>query len=99
MATFQYIAKDSEGNETRGQIEAADRNSAIAAVRAQGLLPTAMGEVRSSAAAPAQEKSKAKPKKAPAPAASSGDRRNAALIWRSILSSRNFSRARSRLKS
>lgn len=79
MATFQYIAKDSEGNETRGQIEAADRNSAIAAVRAQGLLPTAMGEVRSAAAVPAQQKSKAKPKKAPAPAPSSGEKKKSGL--------------------
>ena len=47
MATFQYIAKDSAGNETRGTVEAGDRNSAIAAVRAQGLLPTALGEVKS----------------------------------------------------
>ena len=47
MATFQYIAKDSSGAEQRGTIEAADRNSAIAAVRAQGLLPTALGEVKS----------------------------------------------------
>jgi len=46
MATFQYIAKDSSGAEQRGTIEAADRNSAIAAVRAQGLLPTALGEVK-----------------------------------------------------
>ncbi len=53
MATFQYIAKDSAGNETRGQIEASDRASAIAAVRAQGLLPTALGEVKASASAPA----------------------------------------------
>ena len=58
MATFQYIAKDSAGNEQRGTIEAGDRNSAIAAVRAQGLLPTALGEVKS--AAPA---AKAPPKK------------------------------------
>ena len=34
MATFQYIAKDSAGNETRGTVEAADRNAAISAVRA-----------------------------------------------------------------
>ena len=63
MATFQYIAKDSAGNEMRGTVEAGDRNSAIAAVRAQGLLPTALGEVKrsSSAAAP-----KAKPKAAAA---------------------------------
>ena len=52
MATFQYIAKDSAGNETRGTVEAGDRNSAIAAVRAQGLLPTALGEVKSSFAKP-----------------------------------------------
>ena len=52
MATFQYIAKDSSGGERRGTVEAADRNAAISAVRAQGLLPTALGEVK--AAAPAQ---------------------------------------------
>lgn len=52
MATFQYIAKDSAGNETRGTVEAGDRNSAIAAVRAQGLLPTALGEVKSYSAKP-----------------------------------------------
>ena len=57
MATFQYIAKDSAGNETRGTIDAGDRNSAIAAVRAQGLLPTAIGEVKSAPAAkPAEAK-------------------------------------------
>ena len=54
MATFQYIAKDSTGAEVRGQIEAADRNSAIMAVRAQNLLPTALGEVKRAASAPAQ---------------------------------------------
>ena len=58
MATFQFIAKDSAGNETRGQIEAGDRNSAIAAVRAQGLLPTALGEVKASAPQPAPEQKK-----------------------------------------
>ena len=54
MATFQYIAKDGSGNERRGTVEAGDRNSAIAAVRAQGLMPTALGEVKSSSAAPAK---------------------------------------------
>ena len=59
MATFQYIAKDSAGNEQRGTVEAADRNSAIAAVRAQGLLPQALGEVKSApAAAPAKKPAK-----------------------------------------
>ena len=69
MATFQYIAKDAAGNETRGQIEAGDRSSAIAAVRAQGLFPTALGEVKSApAASAAAPKAKAKKGKAPAAA-------------------------------
>ena len=63
MATFQYIAKDAAGNETRGMVEAGDRNSAIAAVRAQGLLPTALGEVKSAPAVAAPSKSVAKKKK------------------------------------
>ena len=67
MATFQYIAKDSAGNERRGTVEAGDRNSAIAAVRAQGLLPTALGEVKS--AAPAAAKAPPKKGAAKAPAA------------------------------
>ena len=58
MATFQYIAKDSAGNETRGTVEAGDRNSAIAAVRAKGLLPTALGEVKSSSLAKPQKAAK-----------------------------------------
>ncbi len=53
MATFQYIAKDSAGQEQRGTIEAGDRASAIAAIRAGGLFPSAIGEVKS-AAAPAR---------------------------------------------
>ena len=68
MATFQYIAKDAAGNETRGQVEAGDRSSAIAAVRAQGLFPTALGEVKSAPAASAPAP-KAKAKKGKAPAA------------------------------
>ena len=65
MATFQYIAKDPAGNETRGQVEAKDRNAAIAAVRAQGLLPTAIGEIKGGGSAPAAKSGK----KAPAPGA------------------------------
>ena len=71
MATFQYIAKDSAGNEVRGQIDAADRNSAIMSVRAQGLLPTALGEVKSAAPAPQPEAKPARARRggpAPAPA-------------------------------
>ena len=65
MATFQYIAKDAAGNESRGQIDAASRNEAIAAVRAQGLFPTALGEVRSTAPATAAPPQKKKPPKKP----------------------------------
>ena len=71
MATFQYIAKDSAGNVVRGQIEAADRNSAIMSVRAQGLLPTALGDVKSAAPAPQPESKPTRARKgglAPAPA-------------------------------
>ena len=67
MATFQYIAKDSSGGERRGTIEAADRNAAISAVRAQGLLPTALGEVKGSSAPPPSSASR-KPGKAKAAA-------------------------------
>ena len=69
MATFQYIAKDASGNETRGQIEAGDRNSAIAAVRAQGLFPTALGEVKRAASTPAAAPAKKAPAKRGAPPA------------------------------
>ena len=46
MATFQYIALDGAGQEQRGTIEAGDRAAAIAAIRAHGLFPTAVSEVK-----------------------------------------------------
>ena len=61
MATFQYIAKDQDGNDFRGQVEAGSRDEAIAAVRAQGIFPSMLGEVRSAAAE--------KPRQAAAPSA------------------------------
>ena len=70
MATYQYIAKDAEGNEFRGEVEAGSRNEAIDAVRAQGIFPTALGEVRSPApaAGPAarQRQGRAAPREASA---------------------------------
>lgn len=43
---FSYIAKSySDGSEQRGTIEAEDRNAAIAAIRANGLMPTAVGQI------------------------------------------------------
>ena len=57
MATFQYIALDGAGQEKRGTIEAGDRAAAIAAIRAHGLFPSALGEVKS--ATPAAKPSKA----------------------------------------
>ncbi len=50
MAKFQYIALDGAGQEQRGTIEAGDRASAIAAIRANGLFPSAIGEVKGAAA-------------------------------------------------
>lgn len=78
MATFQYIAKDSAGNEQRGQIEAPDRASAITAVRAQGLLPTALGEVKRAAAPAAPAAKPAKGRKA-APAAKAAKPKGGAM--------------------
>jgi len=64
MAKFQYIARDSAGQEQRGTIEASDRSQAIAAIRAGGLMPTAIGEVKG---APASSAPKKKGAAAPAP--------------------------------
>ena len=69
MATFQFIAKDSAGQERRGTIDAGDRAGAIAAIRAQGLFPTAIGEVKGGGA-PAPSKTAKKPAKVPAAKAS-----------------------------
>ena len=60
MATFQYIAMDAHGREQKGTVDAADRAQAIAAVRAAGLFPSAIGEVKSAAPASAGKKPAAK---------------------------------------
>ena len=70
MATFQYIAMDAQGKEQRGTVDAADRAQAIAAVRAAGLFPSAIGEVKSSGGAAAK---KPAAKKTAAPAKKSKD--------------------------
>ena len=67
MATFQYIALDGAGQEKRGTIEAGDRASAIAAIRAHGLFPSAIGEVKSAPAPAAKAPKGAKAPKAAAP--------------------------------
>ena len=68
MATFQYIAMDAQGKEQRGTVDAADRAQAIAAVRAAGLFPSAIGEVKGGGGAaakkPAATKAAAPAKKA-----------------------------------
>ena len=71
MATFQFIAKDGSGKEQRGTIDAGDRASAIASIRAQGLFPTAIGEVKGAAPAAPAKKGPA-PKKGAKPAAAGG---------------------------
>ncbi|MDD5705619.1 MAG: type II secretion system F family protein [Kiritimatiellae bacterium] len=45
MPKFNYIAMDAAGKETRGVVEAATQSQAVAQVRAQGLFPTAIGQV------------------------------------------------------
>ena len=55
MATFQYIAMDAQGKEQRGTVDAADRAQAIAAVRAAGLFPSAIGEVKGGGGAAAKK--------------------------------------------
>ena len=67
MATFQYIALDGAGQEQRGTIEANDRAAAIAAIRAHGLFPSALGEVKSATqtAAPVAKKTAGKKPAAP----------------------------------
>ena len=63
MAKFQYIALDGAGQEQRGTIEAGDRAAAIAAIRANGLFPSAIGEVKGgSSSAPAGKKDAKAPK-------------------------------------
>ena len=71
MAKFQYIALDGAGQEQRGTIEAGDRASAIAAIRANGLFPSAIGEVKG-AAAPAAAKKDPKAAKGAKSAANGG---------------------------
>ena len=61
MATFQYIAMDAQGKEQRGTVDAADRAQAIAAVRAAGLFPSAIGEVKGSGGAAAKKPAAKKP--------------------------------------
>ena len=74
MATFQYIAKDSSGQERRGTVEAGDRSGAIAAIRAQGLMPTALGEIKGGGGGGAAAKKPAPAKKAaPAKAPKKGN--------------------------
>ncbi|MBO7687478.1 MAG: type II secretion system F family protein [Kiritimatiellae bacterium] len=77
MATFQFIAKDSAGQERRGTIDAGDRAGAIAAIRAQGLFPTAIGEVKGT---PAPAKAAKKPAKAPAAKAPGGKKKGLGSI-------------------
>ena len=73
MATFQFIAKNSAGQEQRGTIDAGDRAGAIAAIRAQGLFPTAIGEVKGGGApAPAHAAKKAAKVPAAKPAKKKG---------------------------
>ena len=63
MATFQYTAQDSSGQEQSGTIEAENRSAAIAAIRANGLFPTGLSELSGAAAARAAASGAAAAKK------------------------------------
>ena len=76
MATFQFIATDKSGQEVRGTIEAADRASAIASIRAQQYFPSAIGEVKNEAPAPSTPAAKGGKKAPPAPKKSGGLNKN-----------------------
>lgn len=52
MPKFEFIATDSSGRQFSGTIEAADRSSAIANIRAQGYMAKGISEIPDSASAP-----------------------------------------------
>ena len=79
MATFQFIATDKSGQEVRGTIEAADRASAIASIRAQQYFPSAIGEVKAEAPAAAQPAPAKGRKGVPEPKKQGGLNRNISL--------------------
>ena len=60
MPKFNYIAVDSAGQESRGQVEAPDQQQAISKIRGQGLFPTAIGAAGGGGGG-AQAAAKAKP--------------------------------------
>jgi type IV pilus assembly protein PilC len=46
MARFKYVAMDSAGSETQGVLDAEDESQAVSILRANGLFPTRVAEVR-----------------------------------------------------
>ncbi len=52
MAKFQYVALDSRGRESQGEIEADSQTSAIARIREKGLFPTSVTEGNAKARRP-----------------------------------------------
>ncbi len=44
MPTFNYVAMDAKGKESKGSIEASNQNDAIARIREQGMFPTQIAE-------------------------------------------------------
>ena len=72
MPVFEYTARDAGGQQSRGTVEAADRNGAMTQISAQGLFPVSItggsSAVEAAAAKPAfaedapRRRSQAKPK-------------------------------------
>lgn len=50
MAKYHFVALDSRGQETKGEIEASDQTSALSRIREKGLFPTNVTEVTPKAA-------------------------------------------------
>ena len=64
MATFAYEAMNDAGKPTKGTVEAANKEEAIARIKSQRLFPTNVAEQKASKKeAKAAGKAKAKPKK------------------------------------
>ena len=60
MPKFNYVAMDSRGKETKGTLDVASQNEAIARLKEMGFFPTRVTE-----AAKAKDKKDGKPRKAP----------------------------------
>lgn len=69
MAHFEYVAIDSQGQETSGTMEARSSNEVVAALRQQGMFPTSVSEIGKAVAVPVARAVSAGPTAVAAPVA------------------------------